>query len=101
MTQTRTQTRRPSQNRRVPVVAIALGAIALVAIIGIAISVGGEAERQDDAPAFGPVVVEGAALGGEVGYGDAAGGGVVEEPGVGFPEGGGGRGRLAVRAGRR
>ena len=33
-----------------------------MAIIGIAISVGGEAERQDDAPAFGPIDVEGAPL---------------------------------------
>jgi cytochrome c biogenesis protein CcmG, thiol:disulfide interchange protein DsbE len=58
----RTPSRTQSQKRRVPVLAIALVAIGLVAIIGIAISVGGEAERQDDAPAFGPVVVEGQSL---------------------------------------
>lgn len=62
MTQTRTRSRTQSQKGRVPVLAIALGAIALVAIIGIAISVGGEAERQDDAPAFGPIDVEGPPL---------------------------------------
>lgn len=62
MTQTRTQSRTQGQKRRLPVLAIALGAVALVAIIGIAISVGNEAERQDDVPSFGPVTVEGTAL---------------------------------------
>jgi thiol-disulfide isomerase/thioredoxin len=62
MTPPKTKAKPQTPTRRVPVLAIALGAIALVAIIGIAISVGGEAERQDDAPAFGPVVVEGQSL---------------------------------------
>jgi thiol-disulfide isomerase/thioredoxin len=44
------------------VLAIALGAVALVAIVGIAISVGSEEERTSNAPSFGPVAVEGASL---------------------------------------
>jgi thiol-disulfide isomerase/thioredoxin len=48
--------------RRVPVLAIALGAVALVTIIGIALSVGSEEERTDAVRSFGPVVVEGSSL---------------------------------------
>jgi cytochrome c biogenesis protein CcmG/thiol:disulfide interchange protein DsbE len=61
-TQTRSRSRARAQKRRPPVLAIALGAVALVAIIGIAISVGGEAQRQDDVLSYGPVAVDGAPL---------------------------------------
>ena len=49
-----------------PVLPVALGAIALVAVIGIAISAGGgddgDGTATADVPAFGPVVVEGTPL---------------------------------------
>jgi cytochrome c biogenesis protein CcmG/thiol:disulfide interchange protein DsbE len=54
--------RRAPRPKRFPILAVAAGAVVLVAIVGIAISVGGEAERQDDRPSVGPVVVEGASL---------------------------------------
>lgn len=57
--------------KRVPVLAIAAGALALVAIVGIAIAVANE-EGDDPRPAHGPVFTEGAGLPRLEGGADAA-----------------------------
>jgi thiol-disulfide isomerase/thioredoxin len=54
---------RPTASRRSSgrVLAVVLGALALVAVVGIAIAIANE-DPADDRPAFGPVRVEGTAL---------------------------------------
>lgn len=54
---------RPAARRPFPLLPVAIGAIALVAAVGIAIAAGGDDETPpDDVAAFGPVVVEGTPL---------------------------------------
>ena len=55
----------PPSERKLPVVGIAIGAVALVLAVGLAVALagsGGDDAVEDDRPAFGPVTVTGTSL---------------------------------------